>query len=445
MKLRILLAVGCLAATAFTHSNAAEPTRYSAHEWGTFTSIQGSDGTPIRWNPLIKSDLPDFVHTRRKPGRGRELESAAQLAILSLKESSHWLQRMETPVIYFHTTTPLRLTAHVGFPDGLITEWYPAASAYGPMPGIPNILPAAKESFATWKDLEILPTATTFPPATIPTEEAPSHYYAARSAQSNPVRTTHGVGATAVGRGETEQFLFYRGVGDFTTPLHLSNPSGDIVLRNTGPEPLPTLFLWEASGSSARLTAISPLAPGASKTVRQMAETAANRASLTREFRYRLQTALVGEGLHPDEANAMVQTWADSWFDEDGTRVLYLVPRPFIDKVLPLTLTPAPENLARVFVGRAELLPAATEEKAWELANRFLHQSDPKAATELGRLVVPRFVDSLVNRLQARAARMAEVAAGLQPSLEPRDKRVQEATQKVYNQFAALRSAVTGQ
>lgn len=42
----------------------------------------------------------------------------------------------------------------------------------------------------------------------------------------------------------------------------------------------------------------------------------------------------------------MVDTWRDSWF-EPGLRVLYTVPREVTDAVLPLTVTPAPQAIAR--------------------------------------------------------------------------------------------------
>src|SRR5436305_7117845 len=64
---------------------------------------------------------------------------------------------------------------------------------------------------------------------------------------------------------------------------------------------------------------------------------------------------LTEAGLYPKEARAMVETWRDSWFEE-GMRVLYLVPRATIDALLPLSITPAPQEIARVFVGRVELL-----------------------------------------------------------------------------------------
>src|SRR5215469_14461277 len=41
------------------------------HEWGTFTGLQGSDGIPLKWNPLESSKLPGFVYNWAHPGLGR--------------------------------------------------------------------------------------------------------------------------------------------------------------------------------------------------------------------------------------------------------------------------------------------------------------------------------------------------------------------------------------
>ena len=72
-----------------------------------------------------------------------------------------------------------------------------------------------------------------------------------------------------------------------------------------------------------------------------------------------LEEILVGQGLYRDEAHAMVETWKDSWFEE-GSRLIYIVPRGFIDNVLPLTIDPAPGQIVRVFVGRLEIVTPAT-------------------------------------------------------------------------------------
>jgi len=51
----------------------------------------------------------------------------------------------------------------------------------------------------------------------------------------------------------------------------------------------------------------------------------------------------------------MIKTWRDSW-SEEGLRVLYIVPRRATDAILPVTIKPQPSELARVFVGRAEII-----------------------------------------------------------------------------------------
>src|SRR5687768_4370340 len=68
-----------------------------------------------------------------------------------------------------------------------------------------------------------------------------------------------------------------------------------------------------------------------------------------------VQEALVSEGLYEREATAMVKTWEDSWFGEQGLRVLYVLPRAWTDRTLPLSIEPKPKEIVRVMVGRAEM------------------------------------------------------------------------------------------
>lgn len=34
---------------------------FVAHEWGTFTSVQGADGVQFDWNPFVVPELPKFI------------------------------------------------------------------------------------------------------------------------------------------------------------------------------------------------------------------------------------------------------------------------------------------------------------------------------------------------------------------------------------------------
>src|SRR6185436_14521622 len=97
-----------------------------------------------------------------------------------------------------------------------------------------------------------------------------------------------------------------------------------------------------------------------------------------------LEALLTREGLYPREARAMVDTWRDSWFEE-GTRLLYIVPRATIDAMLPLDIKPRPIETARVFVGRMELITPATTADV----TRALETRDRAALLKYGRFLLP--------------------------------------------------------
>jgi hypothetical protein len=64
MKLKIcsllILPVSSLLAATIDQAQSGGLT---VHEWGTFTSVAGPDGSAIEWNALgCKSDLPKFVN-----------------------------------------------------------------------------------------------------------------------------------------------------------------------------------------------------------------------------------------------------------------------------------------------------------------------------------------------------------------------------------------------
>jgi hypothetical protein len=105
--------------------------------------------------------------------------------------------------------------------------------------------------------------------------------------------------------------------------------------------------------------------------------------------------ALVETGLYEKEAHAMVKTWHSSWFGEEGTRLLYLVPSRLTDEVLPLHVSPRPDETVRVLVGRMEVLtPERTERLAnivREMGTCFSHTAEPLASelATLGRFAEP--------------------------------------------------------
>jgi hypothetical protein len=102
----------------------------------------------------------------------------------------------------------------------------------------------------------------------------------------------------------------------------------------------------------------------------------------------------------------MVETWRDSWF-EDGTRLLYVIPKAVVDDRLPLTISPAAAETSRVFMGRLELI---TPEMKNEV-ERAIVGNDLDALNRYGR-----FLDSVVLQIADRpsiAQDRARVATAL--------------------------------
>src|SRR5688572_25259644 len=128
MKTMPLVLVGLISATLAAAGKAPTKTPskadYVAHEWGTFTSVQGRDGIQLEWNPFVVAELPKFVYDASKPA-GRRPGVVLPNFFIPGKTGMLSRQRMETPVIYFYSDEAQKVDVEVNFPDGRITEWYP--------------------------------------------------------------------------------------------------------------------------------------------------------------------------------------------------------------------------------------------------------------------------------------------------------------------------------
>jgi hypothetical protein len=314
------------------------------HEWGTFTSVAGQKGESVSWAPLqATSDLPCFVH-KLGSGYGKYVPG---------------LVRMETPVDYFYTRTATKVSVHVDFPSGTITEWYPKA--------------VSPESYAgiEWADLNIVPGAE----LTLPSSKGASRYYAARATDSAMLQAGD----------ENEKLLFYRGMANFKVPVEPVYTGDGVRIRNVGAEPIPLAILFESQGGHTGYRVVRDLTGDVVlKTPELNASVDGLRGALIAE--------LERSGMYPKEAAAMLETWKDSWF-EDGMRVIYLTPREAVDRILPLKISPAPRDIQRAFVGRVEILSAATE----RTIRAAMEAGDTPGLEKLGRFLQP-FVTQMKER-----------------------------------------------
>jgi hypothetical protein len=343
-------------------ANTAKENRLVVHEWGTFTSIAGKDGVALEWRPLNGSaDLPKFVHTMQD---GRGLRHGPTKADLTT------LVRMETPVIYFYTNREMDITAEVKFPKGKITEWYPQARSVA--------------AGVNWGSLKLAPDAA----FNLPADSSNNHYYAARETDSAPVQVC-GTNGRPV---EQEKFLFYRGAGSFDLPLSVKLANDHLDLVNRSKEEISRLIIFENRNGRVGYRVIDHF----------LGETAIERSPLDKDLEAvirDLRQVLVSSGLYEKEADAMIKTWRNSWFEE-GMRVFYILPRAITDSTLPLQIDPQPAELVRVLVGRTEVITPEME-KAVKQQVSMLSDASPKVR-EQARLAIQklgRFYEPILKRI----------------------------------------------
>jgi hypothetical protein len=374
LSVLILLALlGCFTISNDLRARNTQPVYagLTVHEWGTFTSIAGRDGQAEEWSPLTGStDLPGFVEHFRDGGFKLGLRGTV---------------RMETPVLYFYDSREENVSVKVSFSKGVITEWYPHASRVEPSANLfdRSLYQEHADGSIAWDAVTVSPTLR----AEFPRQAQDSHYYAARMTSATPLLVKTPIGE------QQEKFLFYRGVSTFRVPISAKLTSdGRVQVENGGEEEIPNTILFERRGENVGYRIGGAVTKD---TVLDQPELTGNVYDLGRE----LEGMLVAQGLYQDEAQAMVETWRGSWFEE-GSRLIYIVPAGFVNGILPLSINPAPVQIARVFVGRLELVTPATE-KAVETA---FAARDQATLEKYGRFLEPilqTMVAKESNRSQA--------------------------------------------
>ena len=405
-----LLVVALLALAS--RSLAADPPADNAvgdelivHEWGTFTNFSGSDGVNLSFRPLVDNELPEFVVDRARQS-GKIYFGKGYLGAR---------QRMETPVTYFYTNREREVNVQVRFPEGLLTEFYPPVANMKPEFEYGKPEPIG-DSVLDWGKVLLVPPARLNPPiespewsslvhqhvlkSLAPDDPRGQHYFHARETDSAYV-FVHRPAASQSGLVPagtfSEKFLFYRGVGNFDLPLQLKSLGRDwFELFNTGKRPVQSLFLVSvkasSQGDSIRFREFASIGAGE----RLSLELPANGSS-AEGLSEALVQALVRHSLFEKEARAMVKTWESSWFRENGTRLLCMVPPELTDELLPLEIEPTPNQTVRILVGRLEVLtPEAENSLAGVVRESATLRTSPSQAYEmpaairqLGRLAEP--------------------------------------------------------
>lgn len=365
---------------------------FVAHEWGTYTSVTGSNGALLDGLHHEEEPLPNFVLTRGMLTKGLE------------RPPSQVNQKLETPVIYFYTPKPLSVMVKVDFPKGVISEWYPAAQTFAPElhlsadqqePWVPT------QGSMTWKgevDPKLRKVSMAVKPESI---WAPSRQVAAAGFRDSRSR-------------QVEKFIFYRGVGRFSVPFRTKAlADGRVELTNLSEQTIPHVFVLRVTKDGGAYQSLGSLGPRSSRTVQPPQEVQPMAQYVNRATRA-MAAALEETGLFRDEAWAMVNTWRRSYFRSQtpGIRILYTVPRSWTDALLPITITPKPRALVRTLVGRVELLTPQREAATLAQLREAFHQGSTLDVTRYGRFAEPKLrrVLQLIEepRLKAYAASLVQ-------------------------------------
>ena len=312
-----------------------------AQEWGTYTSVQGTDGKTLGGVHHVDEALPNWVHSRN-------FTNPSSYFFEKLPEEP--LQQLETPVIYFWSKKAIDVEVKVDFPKGVVGEWYPDAKSYAPKI---DSLTGVSNGTMTWSvSVDPAIAASSFPPIDPTNIWGPS-----RNVKSTPLRFP----STTGGAGENEQFIFYRGLATYDAAIRVtSGADGVLHVSNTSSDDVPAAFALQVVGDKAQIVPIGALKGGKTLDVTPPSPTQPLATYVTEAQRV-LKDALVESGLYDDVAKAMVETWTRSWFKNTGLRILYLAPRKWTDGWLPLNITPAPIALTRTLVGRIEVITKSEE------------------------------------------------------------------------------------
>jgi hypothetical protein len=201
---------------------------------------------------------------------------------------------------------------------------------------------------------------------------------------------------------ESERFLFYRGLGNFTLPVEVRGTDGGVSLSNPSSSAVGTVFVLRVDAKNGDF-AVHPegIAPGGHLSEAFLDKTGQPLDAYVDSLATAMTRELDKTGLYHDEALAMVNTWKRQWFRTPGLRVLYLAPQAWTDAQIPLAVEPTPVETKRVMVIRVEAITPLEEEGDVQTVARF---DTDEAAGEAHFVALGRFAEPRLRRALQIAA-----------------------------------------
>ena len=353
--------------TATIHRSALTAEDLRVHEWGVFSITSdlkyANAGRKAEW-----ASMPDFFYRQFPTQRLRWVPAC-----------------VDKPIIYFHTSREhLQIEVNVEFSQGAPVVWWPACirpvDTTGGRPSSKRTGPPFTSlTWSIWLGETYPWTAGNRPvggyrwpakPAGLPKQ---SWLQRARDVKEAATVMTYG---TIPGQArfpaphvETERFIYYDGL--VPRPDYLRCTSSEpqrTTLKNTAGFPLRDLFVVDRRGrdTPVRFAHLERLAPDREWRV-AFQDVAAD--DWPRRGRSAVVAALQHAGLLQSEATALADVWTKAFFLTDGLTAFHLLPQSEYDRMLPLKITPAPPEIARVGVALHSHLEGepAMQERARQL------------------------------------------------------------------------------
>jgi hypothetical protein len=343
--------------------------------------MNGSDGVSLDGMYHEEHALPSFVHARSK--------DQLRLPMSRIKS--------ETPVIYFYTPQVQRVQVEVGFPTGLWTQWYPQALTVAPGLVQAGSPPRTRDGRISWDVSVRPPDMKHSEPPDAGSSDAPWNY--ARDVDAAYVVRSDQTWSRSPE--QWERFIFYRGLGEVPLPIQLRLDGERIFASTPEREGLHHLFILKVENGRGAYSYATALRPDHGSIERAVPSLNGSLPldRFVETISADVESRLIASGLYRKEAKAMVNTWKISYFKTDGVRVLFVLPQSWTDRFIPMRITPAPEQIVRVMVGRVELLDAARERRA-EAAIRDLASPSEGVRERAFELLRSegRYVEPIVRR-----------------------------------------------
>jgi hypothetical protein len=259
----------------------------------------------------------------------------------------HWqnVEIVDRPVLFFHTPKPIDVELKVDFPGGTPAVWWPGTErpalhgatlvgAAGQRPPFRSL-----EWRLRLKEPPNVARAPALPAA------AEGHWVKVLRAVKADDVFAH-VGERNFGY-ERERFVYYDGLLPRGRWLAVTVKGERVELRNQVDHPVFDLTVVDRrTPGKARVARLARLDRRASAEALTFTEPAAKdwSAAAVREMVGQLKAA----GLHEDEAGSLAELWKKELFETEGVTVFYRLPQSEYERLLPLTMSPRPEELVRV-------------------------------------------------------------------------------------------------